>query len=325
MALPIFELDASTYQQHTFHRCERDWLESNCYIDVYVELLSALGVDVNACLSFTLSSGFEGDQWTFFKPVIGDMKALYGIDINELTLWKPLVEHVVEQVGLGRIVVPEVDSFFLPDTAATDYKQNHVKTTVAIPRIDFDKKILGYFHNASYHELTGEDFDGVFRLGVDGPADYLPPYCEFIKVDHLVNRPRNELQAMALEMARDQMKYVPANPMKAYSERLDRDLEWLITQDQQRYHDYVFAGLRQCGANFEFASYFCDWLQQETELDLATSVDSFKQVSATAKMLILKLARISRSKKIRDISPQVQEMGEAWQQAIDHLGTQLKA
>lgn len=323
--LPIFSLDAANYTQHTFHRCERDWLESNCYIDVYIELLSALQVDVHACLAFTLSSSFEGDQWTFFKPPLNDMKALYGIEINELTLWKPLWQHVAEQVGRGRIVCPEVDSFYLPDTAATDYKTAHVKTTVGIPRIDVDNKVLGYFHNASYHELSGDDFDGVFRLGMDSPDDYLPPYCEFVKVDHLVQRPRAELRELALDMAKKQLSFLPDNPMRAYAERLPADLDWLITQDQATYHNYVFAGLRQCGANFEFASFFADWLQQDSDLNLQASVDGFRQVSQIGKMLILKLARITRSKKIKDITPQVLEMAEAWDRATDHFGTAVGA
>jgi len=36
---------------------------------------------------------FEGDQWTFFKPPHEDLKALYGIDVQELYVWRPLLEH----------------------------------------------------------------------------------------------------------------------------------------------------------------------------------------------------------------------------------------
>ena len=32
--------------------------------------------------------------------------------------------------------------------------------------IDLAERRLGYFHNAGYFELEGDDFDGVFRLGL---------------------------------------------------------------------------------------------------------------------------------------------------------------
>lgn len=319
----IFSLDSGPYEQHEFHRCERDWLESNCYIDVYIEVLNALKLDAHACLSFTLASGFEGDQWTFFKPQLAELKSLYGLTINELTLWKPLSQHVVEQVGRGRIVVPEVDAFYLPDTRSTDYRQSHVKTTIAVSRIDEKQKLMGYFHNAGYYELCGDDFDGVFRIDVPSPPDYLPPYCEFIKLDNLVHRSRQELCSLALRSARDQLRHRPANPFEAYSDSIAADVDWLITQDERTYHNYVFAGLRQCGANFEFAAYFVDWLQAHSELDLQRSVDGFREISSTAKMLILKIARIARSKQPRDLAPSISQMATAWETAMGHLDTRL--
>ena len=48
-------------------RRERAWAETNCYVDLWVELLHALGHDPIAALPFTLAIDFEGDQWTFFK------------------------------------------------------------------------------------------------------------------------------------------------------------------------------------------------------------------------------------------------------------------
>ncbi|MEE9386243.1 MAG: DUF1839 family protein [Nannocystaceae bacterium] len=108
--LNIFRLGASTYKPHPLHSGSRDWLESNCYIDVYIEMLHALEMEVYACLSFCISSTFEGDQWTFFKPPLAELRSLYGLEINELTLWRPLLDHVVEQSSRQCIVIPELDS-----------------------------------------------------------------------------------------------------------------------------------------------------------------------------------------------------------------------
>ena len=76
----------------------------------------------------------------------------------------------------------EVDSFFLPDTAGTAYRHEHVKTTVAVNEIDIEGRHLGYFHNAGYHELHGEDFDEVLRVRGPRESSGLPPYVEFVKI-----------------------------------------------------------------------------------------------------------------------------------------------
>ena len=33
---------------------------------------------------------FEGDQWTFFKPPHDELRELYGVDVQELNVWRPL-------------------------------------------------------------------------------------------------------------------------------------------------------------------------------------------------------------------------------------------
>ena len=95
-------------------------------------MIHALKVDPVACFGFTLSTDFEGDQWTFFKPPLSDLHDLYGVDVQELTIWRPLLDHVREQVKRKRLVLVEIDSYHLPDLHATDYRKNHAKTTIAV-------------------------------------------------------------------------------------------------------------------------------------------------------------------------------------------------
>jgi hypothetical protein len=64
----LFDLHPSDYKPHALHGFDRDFRESNCYVDVCIGVLHALGLEPTACLAFTLASEFEGDQWTFFKP-----------------------------------------------------------------------------------------------------------------------------------------------------------------------------------------------------------------------------------------------------------------
>ena len=132
----VLALDPGTYQRHPIHGEGRIWAETNCYADVWIELLHALGHEPIAALPFTFAIDFEGDQWTFFKFPLADLYELYGLDVHELAIWRPLVVHIEEQLERGRPVLVELDSYFLPDTAGTAYRLAHVKSTVAVVEID---------------------------------------------------------------------------------------------------------------------------------------------------------------------------------------------
>jgi Domain of unknown function (DUF1839) len=122
VSLRVWDLDASGYRRHPLHCGDRAWPESNCYVDLWVELLHAAGAEPCAALPFTLGVDVHGDQWTFFKFPCADLELLYGIDIFELNVWRSLLHHVTEQLALGRPVIVEVDAFHLPDTAGTSYR-----------------------------------------------------------------------------------------------------------------------------------------------------------------------------------------------------------
>ena len=150
MKKSILDLNPETYQRHLIHGPDRIWAETNCYSDLWVELLHAMRHEPIAALPFTLSIDFEGDQWTFFKFPIADLYELYGLDVLELTIWKSLIEHVDEQVGLGRPVLVEMDSYYLPDTHGTAYQLSHTKTTIALTENDVEARHLAYFHAQGY-------------------------------------------------------------------------------------------------------------------------------------------------------------------------------
>ncbi|HWH85062.1 MAG TPA: DUF1839 family protein, partial [Burkholderiaceae bacterium] len=76
--------------RHALHGEGSIWVEKNCYVDVWIELLHALRLEPHACLPFVFAIDFEGDQWTFFKPPQAELRTLYGIDVQELTVWRPL-------------------------------------------------------------------------------------------------------------------------------------------------------------------------------------------------------------------------------------------
>ena len=177
----VARLDPATYRPHSIHGADRAWAETNCYTDLVVELTHALGFEPVAMLPYTLAIDFEGDQWTFFKPATHDLWELYGFDVQELAIWRQLGQHVAEQVEAGYPVLVEVDAFHLPDTAGTAYRLAHSKTTIGVNDIDLPRERLGYFHNAGYFMLEGEDFRELLQVGGAPHARVLPPYVEFIK------------------------------------------------------------------------------------------------------------------------------------------------
>lgn len=318
--------------QHPLHDPARAWPETNCYVDLWIEVLHALKLDPLACMGFTLSTDFEGDQWTFFKPPLGDLLDLYGVDVQELTIWRPVLDHLREQVSRKRLVLVEVDAFHLPDTHATDYRKNHSKTTIAVETLDEEKGRIGYFHNAVYHELEGEDFEELFRRGgtnLGASRVGLPPYTEFVKVDRIVHRTREDLVARATRILKRELERRPQhNPLTAFRERFPVDSEWLAERDLTAFHAYAFATLRQLGACFELASEHLRWLDGEDSAHRAAA-KHFEDISTGVKALLFKVARMVNAKTLQPaVKPKkpnfdetLASMESAWAAGMESIAT----
>lgn len=315
-------IDPQGYRHNHLHNPELPWQETNCYVDVWIELIHALGFDVEACLSFTLETDFEQDQWTFFKPPLQDLRKLYGLRVEELILWRSLPDQCAAQLEAGNLPLVEVDAYYLPDTAATDYQRNHVKTSVAINEIDQQEERLGYFHNTGYHHLSGSDFRGLFRLDRDSPPDYLAPYCEIVKTQTLAATPPGPDQVLAL-LKQHAAQRPGTNPFDRYAGALDEHLDWIGSGGLETYHAYVFASLRQCGAAFDLAARHLLWLENAGGAQLAPAASAFTEISATCKLLLLKLARLASGKPKPDLSGQLRSMSEAWTQGFQRLDAEL--
>ena len=316
-----WNLDASTYASHALHTQARNFVEGNCYIDIWIELIHARGLDPYAFLPFTLASDFEGDQWTFYKPSFDDLSYLYGINVQELYLWRSLPEQVATQLRLNKIVLLEADSFYLPDTRGSDYQQQHVKTTIGIESIDIDSCTLGYFHNEGYNSLQGEDFRGIFHLEKAVAPESLPPYAEIVKFDSIVHYPHEEIRQRSMQLAQRYSCALPTeNPISCFSQVIQSDVEWLMGQGLDVYHRYAFGSLRQMGSCFELTAHYCRWLQGvETEPTLSEIAAHFDDISQIAKALILKGARMVNRQKSKDLSTDLEDAADHWDIAMSAL------
>lgn len=315
----VLPIEPASFQRHPIHTEARTWAETNCYADVLIELLHGLGHDPVPALAFTLGVDFEGDQWTFFKFPDGDLYDLYGVDIQELAVWRPLVDHIEDQVAQGRPVLVELDSWFLPDTAGSAYQLAHTKSTVGVNAIDVKARRMDYFHNQGFYALEGDDFRDVFQLDGLVHERMLPPYIEYLKARPGFTPPTGAaLVEGSLALLRKHLTRVPAtNPFTRFRAQFAKDLDWLMQSDIAVFHTYSFATLRQYGACFELAETYLRWLASQG-VDVTTSADAFAQISQTAKAFQFQLARSMARKKPLDLSP-IDAMGEAWSSGIGEL------
>ncbi len=318
--LRVAPLDAASYRRHAIHGEARVWAETNCYTDLLVELVHGLGFEPTAMLAFTLAVDFEGDQWTFFKPPPADLEVLYGFDIQELAIWRPLAEHVAEQVERGHPVLVELDSWYLPDTAGTAYRTTHTKTTVGVNEIDLERERLGYFHNAGYHALEGDDFRAIFQLDGLAHERMLPPYVEYVRWRPGFVPPRGpELVEASLPLLRRHLARVPEdNPFPRFKQRFARDLEWLMGADIARFHTYSFANLRQYGACFELGETYLRWLRSRGVAGVEAPALALRNIAETAKAFQFQLARAMARRKPLDLTP-LDAMAAQWDLAVSSL------
>ncbi len=339
--------DATSWVPHALHGEDALWPEKNCYFDVWIELLHALDLDPHAVWPCTVALDFEDDQWTFFKPPHDELRALYGVDVQELTVWRPLAEHAIEHLSAGRVLSLEVDAFWLPDTAGTDYRRNHAKTTIILNAVDLDARTLGYWHNTGYHEARGDDCMHLLDLPDDASdleaiADWrgsrvaevgaaavalesgrLPLFAEFIRSTRRVERSTDELHVLALHHLGRHLAFRPAdNPVRRFARRLHADLPLLREYGLEYYHQWAFGTLRQVGAAFELAARGLAWHGGAPGSPTDVASQAFERLSRDAKTLILKMARAVSSPRKADLEPMLEAMALAWDEgmaALDRL------
>ena len=314
-------LDAAHYVPHPLHSLERMWPETNCYVDLWIELLAASGYAPEAMLGFTLTQDFEGDQFTFFKVPLEDLDALYSIRVSELAIFDRLENHVAAQLKRGRICLIEMDSFYMPDTKGVGYRHDHGKTTVAINRMDLDNRRLEYFHNGGYFALQDDDFSGIFQQHL-GDTD-LPflPYTEFAKFPDVAVSETETRKAAERLLAHHFTRRPRHNPIKAFASVFPAQVEDVADRPFGFFHKYAFNTLRQFGANFELAASHLEWMGGEARFSKAGS--HALRISEVAKSVQFQLARAIARRKFEPLATALDPAIAAWDELMGELETSL--
>jgi Domain of unknown function (DUF1839) len=314
--LNLLNLDPVNYVPSSLHDAGRHFRETNCYADLWIELLHAQGINPASAMGSAFAVDFEGDQWTFFKPPPEELLRLFGIDVHEMQIYRSPLDHAAEQLKAGRTIIIEVDSFYLPDNAASSYRRAHVKSSIAIEGIDFADQRLQYFHGTGYYELFGEDYRGLFRSNRKLCKDVLPPYVEIVRFDAGLRLNGNQLRRAAQEFAIQTLGRRPTrNPWLAFRDRLCQDLPGLLAGTEDNYHAYAFATVRQCGAAFELAKSFLEWADGPERSDAAAAAELFGRQASGAKTLLFKLARRRRF----DPRSEIEQLANVWDAAMEAL------
>jgi hypothetical protein len=313
----LLGVDPAGYRPHLLHSPGRTYMETNCYTDVVIELLHARGQEPLAAMGSTVRLDFEGDQWSFYKPFPEDLEILFGVDVHEMQPYRPLPEQAAQQIAQGQTLIVEVDSWYLPDTVATSYRSEHVKTSIVMEAIDPVAERLRYFHAAGLYELEGEDYRGVFRLGRTFSPDVLPPYAELVRFD---TRPRlsdRELRGTARTLlVRHLARRPETNPFTRFAAQLERDLPRLLEGDAGDYHAYAFATVRMAGSAFEVASSHVDWLLGGSA---GGATNALARVVDGCKALSFRLAR----RRAFEPGPALAALADAWDEGLTRLDDAL--
>lgn len=276
---------------HALHHPARTWPLTSCYADLWIELLHGLGLDPYPALGFAACVQWEGDQFTFLKPHATDLDALYGMHVQELTLWGEVEGHVAVQIAQGRPVLLEVDAWHLPDLAGSSYGREHSKTTIAIVGIDALAGRCSYMHNASRAVLEGADYDAVFRAPRCNGGLPLPPYAELVKQGPAPPTAQS-LHGTALDLLRTHLSRLGVQAqVPLFRSAFPRQLDGLRAQPAN-FHGWAFNTLRQFGAGAELLGCLLGWLEARRPMGLAPLEANAADLAAGAKALQFRVARL---------------------------------
>lgn len=301
-------------EPHAWHRGERVWSTTNGELDVWIELLHHLDLEPAPVLMSALCADFEGDQWTLTGIASADLWACYGIAVENLFVWRPLLAHLVEQLERGNAVLVQVDEFHLPDTAGSSYQRAHVKTVIAVTGYDRLSHSLRYMHGAIGAEVSGEDLDALLAAGIGGAQ--LAPWAQIVKLDRLALRTSAERAQLGVALARFHGTRLPvSNPVRAFGEALRTHGAWLAGSDADYYQRWAFATLQQSGAAFELGADVCAWLAEHGE-PVAAAVPHLRNVSFAARTLHQRLVRVPQSGRMPDVTHTVEDMAREWDAAM---------
>lgn len=314
-------VDPSAHTPHPLHGQGTTWPQTNCALDLWIEVLGLLGLPPDAAGACAFSAGCSGDHWVMLKYPTEDLRRLYGIDAVEFGPWKPTLEHVQDHLALGHLMAVDVDTWWLPNTAGTSYRSKHGKTSIVPLRVDAAAARLVYLHNDGLFELGGQDFAGVFAT-TPGLSQVPLPYVELIRA---VEPPPDEStrHLVARDLLHTHLARRPVdNPVGTITPVLLETAARLPEVGEDYFHAISFATARQLGSTAQVGAGFARWLATAPDAPrgelLAAAAEALDEVAAAAIRVQFLLARASRGRSVA-LEPLLDGAAASWQRAIDAI------
>ncbi|NHN56587.1 DUF1839 family protein [Calidifontibacter sp. DB0510] len=319
---------AGDFRRHPLHDPSGPWPQTDCYLDVWISVLHGLGLDPVPALAPVLALSADDDQLTFVKTDERDLRELYGIRYGEHPLWVSLLEHVVTQAEAGHLLVVEADSFYLPDTAGTSYRTEHLKSSIVPVELDPDAQVMTYLHNNVQGQLCDDDFAAIFRSdALTGEAStWVPlPYVERVDLSGLQRLSSDELAEAARAVAVRQLADSTAAPLGSLPQWVDRHGERMAREGMPFFHRFAFATTRPAGFAAHLAGALASWFGERGADPVASreAASAFEEASGRAQQAQLKLTRVARGRSV-DVEALATAYDTAWSTGIDRLGAALR-
>jgi hypothetical protein len=320
-SVPLVSPDG--WRQSRLHALDRDWPETNCDLDLWIELAASRDLQPEALLGFAVAQDFTVDQFAMLVPPKEELERFYGASIRPLALYGRFEDHFVAQVADGACVMLETDSYYLPDARGVAYRRRHIQSTIAIAAIDPARRTLDYFHNQGFWRLEGEDYDMIVHRPPHLQLDEIvPPHAETIRFEFEPLRGA-ALRSAAAERLRFRLSRAPRrDPVALFGTTLAAKAEALAGAGENAFHDWAFHTVRQLGAAFELLGDHVAWLDDRA---FAAARENCKRVSSGAKALQFQLARAIMRGRTPDIGALVAEISAARGAALAGVDAGLAA
>lgn len=322
VSLGVEALSPGGFVAHPLHREDSTWSNTNCYLDVWIELLHGLGVAPEPLFAAAVAADAQIEQFEFLKLDHRDLEEVYGIRVGEYDLWTGLLAQAQTQMTAGNLLILEADAYWLPDTRGVSYGIEHTKTSIVVLAADPARRHLVYLHNEGLHELDGEDFERV--LGEDRREGIVPaPYVELVRLERFAPLDSAAAREQTRRLLRVHAARAPQeNPAEALMGILRSRFAWLGRAGMEGYHALCFETTRQLGVVAMLAAAAC---RHAEDPPLETAASHWDRVSEEAKSLQFQLARVARGRTSKALEATMGSIAEHWAAAAAALTAWVEA
>lgn len=316
-------LTPENYRRHPLHGNGGTGLQAHGHADPWIAFVHTLGLEPLAMLASTVAANFEGDQWTACQPPLPELRALYGIDVRELAVWRPLVEHAREHLAGGKLIHARVDPRWLPD-ARDGGDRGHTRTCILMAELDEARERLDYFHDDGYFELEGADFRQLFRPE-GAPDSGLPPLsAQLVRLDRLARKDPSELADESFELLRLHFAWRPrSNPFSRFASRLAKELPGLRETGLDSWRRWSAATVCEGGSAFELLAAHLRWLATQSYPELDEPAERFDAIATACAALLLKGERAVGSGAPLGANDLLHAVASDWERGMAQLGAVL--